>query len=246
MNATQVKEALARESAGLNAMLRGHARLRDILSPPPPEERTQKHYYDALATYLEMLRLSYDYVQHTVPALHAAGDNLISGSDEDRRWGDLLLGYAAGETDEDAGYGHQHWAHEDMVALGASPELLSRAPHPAAEEYGRYLVAEVGDHPYAVLGAKAVLEGLSVLVADDIAAGIVELVPEAVEATRFFAHHGVLDIEHVREGSESLGTLWDPGRLHQVLAGGYMTATMYRTLVGDALGWDGMASSEDL
>src|SRR5262249_52812394 len=135
----------------------------------------------------------------------AAGIALCDGDDEDRHWSTLLLDYAAGESDEDGGQGHHIWARNDMAALGASRELLDAPPHPAAVLYGNYFIDDAARHPYAILGAKGVLEHLSIRSATDLARGVIESgIPNASNAISFIHHHGVLDVEHVRDGDHNL------------------------------------------
>src|SRR6185295_18352913 len=135
----------------------------------------------------------------TVPALRAAGEALRGGDDEDRAWSSQFLDYASGETDGPSERGHHIWARDDMRALGAPPEMIDAPPHPGAVLYRKYFVDDVDRHPYAILGAKGVLEHFAIRVSDDVARGIVESgIPRAANATSFFRNHGVIDVEHVR------------------------------------------------
>lgn len=216
------------EGRALDATLRQHPALRSLFS-----RNFQGVDADALRrAYLQLLKLSADYVQHTVPALRAAGEALRTGDDEDRRWSRMLLDYATGESDEQAGYGHHVWARDDMAALGASPELLDAPAHPSAVVYGKYFVDDAGRHPYAILGAKGVLEHLSIRSADDLVRGLVDSgIPNARNAISFIYHHGVLDIDHVREGDRNLRQLEHVHKRRQVLEGAYFTSGSYRALV---------------
>jgi hypothetical protein len=215
-----------REAQLLDSTLRDHPSLRPLFA----RERT-----DARAAYLALLKLTADYVQHTVPALRAAGELLRTGDDTDRAWSEHFLAYAAGETDDREAYGHHIWALADMRALAASASLLDAPPHPVATLYGRFFVDEVRQHPYAILGAKGVLEHLSIRCSDDLVAGVVGSgIPGAADAVTFFRHHGVLDIDHVREGDRNLERL-PAAKRPQVLHGAYFTSGIYRTLVDLAL-----------
>ena len=187
-------------------------------------------------TYVRLLKLMADYVQYTVPALRAAGLALQGGDAEDRRWSELFLAYADGETDPQGDYGHHHWARDDMRALDAPPDLLDAPAHPSAVLYGGFFVDNAVRHPYAILGAKGVLEHFSIRVSDDLVRGIVESgVANAERATSFFEHHGVLDLEHVREGDRNLGELGHGHKRFQVLQGAYFTSGTYRSLVHGVL-----------
>ena len=216
------------ESRLLDATLRHHPALRSLFS-----RSFQGVGADALRrAYLQLLKLSADYVQYTVPALRAAGEALRTGDGEDRRWSQMLLEYAAGESDQQAGYGHHVWARDDMTALGASPDLLDAPAHPSAILYGKYFVDDAGRHPYAILGAKGVLEHLSIRSADDLARGVLDSgIPNARNAISFIYHHGVLDVDHVREGDHNLRQLDQPPKRRQILEGAYFTSGCYRAFV---------------
>lgn len=222
------------ESRSLDTLLRQHPLLRPLFT-----RRFRGVDTDALRqAYLHLLKLSADYVQYTVPALRAAGQALRDGDAEDQRWSRLFLGYAADETDVDydADCGHHIWARDDMRALGAPDELIDAPAHPAAELYGRYFVNEAARHPYAILGAKGVLEHSAIRSADDLARGVLDSgIPHAENATRFFHHHGVLDVDHVREGDRNLHQLAHNDKCRQILEGAYMTSGTYRALIHQLL-----------
>jgi hypothetical protein len=223
-----------RESALLDSMLREHPRLRPVFAGDAN---------DSLA-YLQLLKATADYVQHTVPALRAAGLALQSGDDEDRAWSERFLGYAIGETDDHGSYGHHVWALADMRALGATPEQLAASPHPIAVAYGRYFVDDAQRHPYAILGAKGVLEHLSIRASDDIVRGMLATaIANASDAVTFFRHHGVLDLEHVRDGDRNVMRLRDPAKRQQVVEGAWFTSGAYRSLIGAALSATSLAAS---
>jgi hypothetical protein len=168
--------------------------------------------------------------------LRAAGRALRDGDDEDRRWSERLLDYAAGETATESDHGHHVWARNDMVALGAPRELLDAPPAASAQLYRTYFIEDAARHPYAILGAKGVLERFSITVSDDIVAGVIASgITNAERATSFFAHHGVLDIEHVRDGDRCLQRLEHPHKRFQVLEGAYFTSGTYRALVDSVM-----------
>jgi len=216
------------EAKLLDATVRHHPLLRPLFS-----RNFEGVNLDTLKrSYLQLLKLEADYVQYTVPALRAAGQALRDGDDEDRRWSKLFLEYSVSETDEQGDYGHQVWARNDMKALGASPDLLD-APVPAnAILYGKFFVDDAGQHPYAILGAKGVLEHFSIRSADDVVRGLIESgIPNAKNATSFLHHHAILDIEHVREGDRNLEQLTHAQKRFQILAGAYFTSGSYRSLI---------------
>lgn len=212
----------------LDATLRDHGRLRPLFV---------REFADVDAgalrrSYLRLLKLKIDYVQYTVPALRAAGHALQAGDAEDRRWSALLFDYAHGEQDEDGDYGHHIWAREDMCALDAAPELIESPTHVGAQLYAKYFVDEAARHPYAILGAKGVLENFSIKVSDDVVRGVVESgIANGENAVRFFSHHGELDVDHVREGVQNLRGLQSRDKQFQVLEGAHFTSGTYRALV---------------
>ena len=220
------------ESRSLDALVRGHTLLRPLFT-------RNFRDVDAVAlrgAYLRLLKISADYVQYTVPALRAAGLALRNGDDLDRRWSELFLSYATDETDEAGGRGHHLWAREDMLALGAPRELIDAPPHTSAVLYGAYFVDDAACHPYAILGAKGVLEHAAVLGAGELARGVLDSgIPNAENATRFFHHHGVLDVDHVREGNHNLRYLADASRWRQIVEGAYVTTGTYRALIHHVL-----------
>jgi hypothetical protein len=225
-------DVFEQEGRLLDSTLRHHPRLRALF-------RSEHGGLDLEALrrdYLSLLKLKADYVRFTVPALRASGEALRDGDEEDRAWSAVFLGYASGETDTDGDYGHHIWALDDMRALGATNAELEAPPTASAITYGRYFVDEAARHPYAILGAKGVLEHFSIRVSDDIVRGILASgIAGADKAVTFFKHHGVLDIDHVREGDRNLGRLGHPSKRLAVLEGAYFTSGSYRSLVHEAL-----------
>lgn len=227
MDTMLLVELFDREAALLEATLRGHPRIGRLFDRDPSRDASALR-----CAYLDLLKLKADYVVHTVPALRAAGRALANGDAEDRAWSRVFLGYAHGETDDDGGYGHHVWAFDDMRALGATEERITAPPTPHASLYGRYFVEEAERHPYAILGAKGVLEHFSLRVSDDIVRGVLESgVANAADAVSFFRHHGVLDVDHVREGDRNLDRLLDPSKRAHVVEGSYFTSGAYRSMV---------------
>jgi len=232
MDVPHLIEAFELEASGLDVLLRSQPLLRPLFT-----RNFLGVDLDAVRRcYLQLLKRSVDYVQYTVPALRAAGRVLRSGDAKDRSWSALFLGYAEDEIDDgEAGeYGHHVWAREDMQALGAAAELLAAPAHPSAVVYGKFFVDDAAHHPYAILGAKGVLEHLAIRAGDDLARGMTaSRIPNAASATRFFQAHGVLDIQHVREGDHNLQRLEHPDKRRQIIAGAYLTSGTYRALVHD-------------
>lgn len=219
------------ESRSLDTMVRQHPMLRPLFLRDFRGVSTTM----TRQAYLRLLKIKVDYVQYTVPALRAAGEALRDAKDrddEDRAWSEVFLSYAAGETDEGEDYGHHIWARDDIRAIDPTSELLNAPTHPHALLYGQYFVDDVARHPYAILGAKGVLEHLSIRISDDIVRGILDSgVANADQATKFFHHHGVLDIDHVREGDKNLGKLTSARKRQQILEASYFTSGTYRALI---------------
>jgi hypothetical protein len=217
------------EADALAAAARAHARLGPLFAP----EESGAPVRALRAAYLRLLKVTADYVAFTTAMLRAAGAALRGGDAEDRAWSERFLAYADDETDPEGRYGHHVWALNDMKALGAGATLLEAPLHPRVAAYGRYFVDEAAQHPYAILGAKGVLEHLSVRISDELVRGVrVSGLEYADDAATFYAHHGVLDIEHVRAGDANLERLTRPQQRDQVLVGAYVTGGSYRAFLG--------------
>lgn len=216
------------EAESLDAALRAHPALKPFFSPGAPGGSVGE-LQDA---YMRLLKASADYVCHSVPALRASGEVLRQGDEEDRAWSKLFLDYAHDETEGEERYGHHVWALNDMRALGAQAPRLEAPPHPIAILYGKYFVENARVHPYAILGAKGVLEHLSIRMCDDLVKGVVDSgMVNAKDAINFFHHHGVLDIDHVRAGDANLERLKGPDKRAQILEGAYFTSGAYRSFL---------------
>lgn len=215
------------ESESIESTIRGHHALGVIFERSVPE-----HQRDVLRlAYLKLLQLSASYVQFTVPALRAAGEWLSAQpASSDREWGETILAHVEDESATEEN-GHDAWAKDDMRALGASEELILAPTNDVAWLYGNYLM-EPALHPYAVLGAKGVLEHAAVRVANEIAQGMRRSgIPGAQQAIRFFDSHGALDVTHAREGDLALDKIRDEGKRRQIAHGAFVTGGTYRALV---------------
>jgi hypothetical protein len=216
--------------------LEGSVRSNPALRPFFTLDFRGKTRNDLLGAYVRLLKIKADYVACTVPMLRAAGEALRGGSAEDRAWSSIFLGYAEDEADLHDSNGHHVWARNDMIALGAPPVLLDAARHPTVAAYSRYFVEEAWEHPYAILGAKGVLEHLSVRVADDLVKGVIAAaIPGAENAVSFFKHHGILDVDHVHAGDSNLVRINDGPRRWEILAGAYFTSGCYRAFLEFAM-----------
>jgi hypothetical protein len=240
MNVRHLIELFEIESHTLNTLLRQHVHLKPLFA-----RNFKAVDLGALKlSYLQYLKMTADYVQFTCPAFRAAGEVLSKGDVEDRRWSKVFIDYSEGETDEKEGYGHEVWALNDMKVLGASPGLLEASAHASAIQYGDYFVNQAAKHPYAILGAKGVLEHLSIIMADDAADGVLQSgIVRAKDAVTFLRHHGVLDIEHVREGDHNLvESFADPLKIQQVFDGVCVASTSYRWMLESYVSDSGTAT----
>jgi hypothetical protein len=216
------------ESSAMDAELRRHP----MLAPLFTLDFTGCDLDQLRQAYVAFLKMHGDYVRYTVPALRAAGEALAGGDADDREWSAFLLGYATGETDTEQDTGHEAWIRDDIMALDPPASVLDAPAHPAAICYGQYFVGEAAHHPYAILGAKGVLEHLSIVAGDDLVRGVLASgIPNGDKAVRFAREHSSIDIDHVREGDQNLGRLAGAARRSQVLQGAYFTSGVYRTLV---------------
>lgn len=216
------------EAAGLERTVRTHP----ALEPFYKRDFAGRDLAALRDGYLRFLKVTADYVRHSVPMLRAAGEAMSAGTEDDVEWSKLLFHYADDEIDPEGDYGHHHWAINDMRALGAPASLLEAPAHPIVDAYAHYLVKDARRHPYAILGTKAVLERLSLRICDDLVSGLVESgIPNAKDAASFLHHHGILDQEHVRDGDKNLEKVKGPERLRQVLEGAYFTGGCYRAFL---------------
>ncbi|MFS8066694.1 MAG: iron-containing redox enzyme family protein [Byssovorax sp.] len=221
------------EASALNMAFRANPSLQPFFSL----DFSGKSKSELRDAYLRLLKITADYVAFTIPMLVAAGESLRGGSDEDRAWSERFLSYAADETDDKEKHGHQVWAMNDMLALGAPASLLDAPVHPSVTLYRKFFVDDARLHPYAILGAKGVLEHVSLYTGDDLVKGLIASGIEHIEgAVSFFAHHGVLDIDHVREGNENLARIESAERRGEVLQGAFFTSGSYRSFLRFGVG----------
>jgi hypothetical protein len=119
-----------------------------------------------------------------------------------------------------------------MSALGAGTALREAAPHPIVSPYARFFVEGAGQHPYAVLGAKGVLEHLSLRISDDLVNGVIaSAIPGAEKAVSFFRNQGLRDVDHVYAGDGTLARIEDAERRREILTGAYFTSGCYRAFL---------------
>lgn len=216
------------EARSLEVSVRAHPALRPFFTL----DFRGKTRTDLVNAYLRLLKIKADYVACTVPMLRASGEALRGGSAEDRAWSAIFLGYAEEEREHHDASGHHIWARNDMIALGAPSVLLDAAANPIVAPYARFFIEGARVHPYAVLGAKGVLEHLSLRISDDLVKGVIaSCLPGAEDAVSFFRHQGLREVDRVYAGDGNLTRINDGDRRREILAGAYFTSGCYRAFL---------------
>ena len=139
--------------------------------------------------YLDFLSQAYHHVKHTFPLL-----SLAASITRDERYQDALFEYMKEER------GHDKWILDDIRALGGDADAVARArPGTACQVmvgYAYYCIQWIS--PYAILGMVHVLEGLSVMLAHQVAGAVQRsLAVDSKTGFSYLSSHGTLDIEHV-------------------------------------------------
>ncbi|WP_024278146.1 iron-containing redox enzyme family protein [Xanthobacter sp. 126] len=139
--------------------------------------------------YLAFLTEAYHHVKHTFPLLALAASRTT-----DERYQAALLEYMEEER------GHEKWILDDIRAMGGDAEAVRTGqPGQACRVmvgFTYYAIEHVS--PYAMLGSVHVLEGMSVLLADQLAATLAKTLGSASGAGfSYLTSHGSLDQAHV-------------------------------------------------
>jgi pyrroloquinoline quinone (PQQ) biosynthesis protein C len=139
--------------------------------------------------YLEFLAEAYHHVKHTFSLLALAASRT-----SDERYQDALVEYMEEER------GHEKWILDDIRALDGNPDAVRDGQGgPACRimvGYAYYAIEHIS--PYAFLGSVHVLEGVSVLLADQVADAMkASLGLESDTGFTYLRTHGSLDTEHV-------------------------------------------------
>lgn len=156
---------------------------------------SQALFADALAgrvtlpMYVGFLTQAYHHVKHTVPLMMACGARL---GDEYEWLRAKLVHYVEEEV------GHQEWILNDIRACGADAEAVR---HGLPGEATELMVAYAYDfiarrNPIGFFGMVHVLEGTSVALATQAAAGIAGALKLPKKAFSYLSSHGALDVEH--------------------------------------------------
>jgi pyrroloquinoline quinone (PQQ) biosynthesis protein C len=139
--------------------------------------------------YVDFLTQAYHHVKHTYPLLALASVHTTS-----EPYQDALVEYMEEER------GHEKWILDDIAAFGGDAEAVRRGkPGQACQimvGYTYYAIQWVS--PYAMLGSVHVLEGMSTMLADKVAAALhTSLGGDGKKGFSYLISHGSLDIEHV-------------------------------------------------
>jgi long-chain acyl-CoA synthetase len=145
----------------------------------------------SLPLYVAYLCQAYHHVRHTVPLLMATGARLPA----DKEW----LRTAVAEYIEEE-IGHEQWILRDIEACGYAADIVEHAvPNLATELLVAYAYDTIQRvNPLGFFGMVHVLEGTSIAVADQAAAGIQQALGLPDKAFSYLRSHGALDQEHVK------------------------------------------------
>ncbi|NLS20379.1 iron-containing redox enzyme family protein [Rhizobium sp. P40RR-XXII] len=140
-------------------------------------------------TYIAFLTQAYHHVKHTFPLLALAASRT-----HDERYQDALVEYMEEER------GHEKWILDDIQALGGDAAAVAAGEAgPACRimvAYAYYAIEHIS--PYAMLGSVHVLEGMSVLLADQLANSLRAKFGISDDiGFSYLRSHGALDQEHV-------------------------------------------------
>lgn len=153
--------------------------------------------------YIAFLTEAYHHVKHTFPLLALAASRTT-----DERYQDALVEYMEEER------GHEKWILDDIKAMGGDAEAVRNGQPGAACRVMVAFAYHAIEHvsPYAMLGSVHVLEGISVLLADQLAATLRQSF--AMEGGgggfSYLTSHGSLDQEHVAFFRKVVDRIEDP------------------------------------
>lgn len=144
-----------------------------------------------LEEYVAFLAQAYHHVKHTTPLLMSTGGRIA----EDKEW----LREAVAEYIEEE-LGHQEWILNDIAACGFDKEKARHSTPNASTElmvsYAYDSIQRVS--PLTFFGMVQVLEGTSIRIADEAAAGIQKALGLPDRAFTYLRSHGKLDQEHIK------------------------------------------------
>ncbi len=138
--------------------------------------------------YIAFLTEAYHHVKNTFPLLAFA-----AARTRDEAYQTALVEYMNEER------GHDKWILDDIRAVGGDADAVERGkpriPCQVMVGYAYYAIEWVS--PYSLLGMVHVLEGLSVMLADQVASAVKLSLGTGSEAGfSYLRSHGSLDVEH--------------------------------------------------
>jgi long-chain acyl-CoA synthetase len=177
-----------------------------------------------LPEYAAYLCQAYHHVKHTLPLLMATGARLP----ETHEW----LRDAVAEYIEEE-HGHQEWILNDIAACGFDREAARNSRPTLANEL---MVAYAYDtiqrvNPLGFFGMVHVLEGTSIIAADQAAEGIQKTLKIPNKAFSYLRSHGALDQEHVKFFEDLMNKITDPQEQQIIIH----CARVFYKLFGDVL-----------
>lgn len=173
--------------------------------------------------YGDFLEQAYHHVRFTCPLLETA---LKHCGEHDDAYKKALQEYIREEQ------GHDEWILDDIRALGFDEKAVRTGQGGLScrlmVSHAYYLIEKAS--PYALLGMVHVLEGMSVLFADNAAKAIAGSFGDDVpDAFSYLTSHGALDIEHV-DFFENLVETIDDAETRQIII---QSAKEFYKLYGD-------------
>ncbi|MFQ3197882.1 MAG: long-chain acyl-CoA synthetase [Paraglaciecola sp.] len=170
--------------------------------------------------YVAFLTQAYHHVKHTVPLLMSVGARL----GEEKEW----LREAVAEYIEEE-LGHQEWVLNDISACGVDKESIRQGQPSFATElmvsYAYDLVNRI--NPLGFFGMVHVLEGTSVVMADNAAQNIQNALGLPKKAFSYLRSHGSLDIEHVKFFEDLMNKITCPHEQALIVSSAKKFFTLY-------------------
>lgn len=175
--------------------------------------------------YVDFLTQAYHHVKHTFPLLA-----LAASMTRDERYQDGLVAYMNEER------GHEKWILDDIRAMGGDAGAIARGkariPCQVMVAYCYYAIQWIS--PYAILGMVHVLEGLSVVLAHQVAAAVQRsLATDGKAGFSYLNSHGGLDVEHVELFKNLVNGFEDPLVLNEVIEATRVIYGLYGAIFED-------------
>jgi hypothetical protein len=207
-------QRLAYEAEGLRMSLVTNANVRALL-----DGTIRK-----LAYIEAVLCQIYHYTHYTSDWLRRSGERLAKETRHPKH-----AAYLVQQALEEQG--HDRWAQNDCMALGAGADIVYRVPPSSAVcAYNIHndAMSKEGS-PYAILGPKYVLEYISVKSARSVSENLRKrkLIPGIERATTFLDGHAGADISHLDEVSHILREVTDPFDQDAILTSARLTTSLY-------------------